>query len=265
MKGAYLGPSFDEKNILRTIRRFSALAEVPDSFRALSKKTAELIAKGMVVGWFQGRMEFGPRALGNRSILGDARSPLVDPHAHLVGTFARLDDLEVDLRHLGAEGGEIDNSQLSRYEKGICYPSFDKLRVLASVFNVSIQSFSDVVDLESFEQFKPAEGGAEDIDRAVAAARRAYEEVWSGTPPAKRARILQRTGELILEHRDELNRLIGLVERKGFTLVPTAMYWKRGRAKLEIGLAKGKKLHDKRADEKERDWQREKQRIFKTG
>ena len=51
-----------------------------------------------------------------------------------------------------AEGGEIDNSQLSRYEKGICYPSFDKLRVLASVFNVSIQSFSDVVELETYEQ-----------------------------------------------------------------------------------------------------------------
>jgi tetratricopeptide (TPR) repeat protein len=55
-----------------------------------------------------------------------------------------------------AEGGEIDNSQLSRYEKGICYPSFDKLRVLASVFNVSIQAFSDVVDLEAFEGLKPA-------------------------------------------------------------------------------------------------------------
>lgn len=57
-----------------------------------------------------------------------------------------------------AEGGEIDNSQLSRYEKGICYPSFDKLRVLASVFNVSIQSFSDVVDLESYEELKPEQG-----------------------------------------------------------------------------------------------------------
>jgi tetratricopeptide (TPR) repeat protein len=55
-----------------------------------------------------------------------------------------------------AEGGEIDNSQLSRYEKGICYPSFDKLRVLASVFNVSVQSFSDVVDLEVYEELKPA-------------------------------------------------------------------------------------------------------------
>ena len=57
-----------------------------------------------------------------------------------------------------AEGGEIDNSQLSRYEKGICYPSFDKLRVLASVFNVSVQAFSDVVDLEAYEGLKPAAG-----------------------------------------------------------------------------------------------------------
>lgn len=57
-----------------------------------------------------------------------------------------------------AEGGEIDNSQLSRYEKGICYPSFDKLRVLASVFNVSVQAFSDVVDLEAYEELKPLEG-----------------------------------------------------------------------------------------------------------
>ena len=71
-----------------------------------------------------------------------------------------------------------------------------------------------------------------------------------------------RTRKLLL-HRAELNRLIGAVERRGYTLVPTAMYWKRGRAKLEIGLAKGKQLHDKRAVEKDRDWQREKQRLFK--
>lgn len=57
-----------------------------------------------------------------------------------------------------AEGGEIDNSQLSRYEKGVCYPSFDKLRILANVFNVSIQAFSDVVDLESIEDLKPRTG-----------------------------------------------------------------------------------------------------------
>ncbi|WP_058554653.1 SsrA-binding protein SmpB [Thiohalocapsa sp. ML1] len=69
----------------------------------------------------------------------------------------------------------------------------------------------------------------------------------------------------LLLHRAELNRLIGQTERAGYTLVPTALYWKRGRAKLEIGLAKGKKLHDKRATEKDRDWAREKERIFKQG
>lgn len=74
----------------------------------------------------------------------------------------------------------------------------------------------------------------------------------------------QRTRKLLL-HRGELNRLIGAVERKGFTLVPTAMYWKKGRAKLEIALAKGKQAHDKRATEKDRDWKRDKQRILRRG
>ncbi|PVV07636.1 MAG: SsrA-binding protein [gamma proteobacterium symbiont of Ctena orbiculata] len=73
-----------------------------------------------------------------------------------------------------------------------------------------------------------------------------------------------RTRKLLL-HRSELNKLIGLVERKGYTLVPTAMYWKKGMAKLEIGLAKGKKMHDKRASDKDRDWKREKERLFKKG
>jgi SsrA-binding protein len=72
-----------------------------------------------------------------------------------------------------------------------------------------------------------------------------------------------RTRKLLM-HRKELDKLIGLVERRGFTLVPLAMYWKKGMAKLEIGLAKGKKLHDKRATDKERDWQRDKQRILKN-
>ena len=62
-----------------------------------------------------------------------------------------------------AEGGEIDNSQLSRYEKGICYPSFDKLRVLANVFNVSVQAFSDVVDLEGYESVEPASTAPADL------------------------------------------------------------------------------------------------------
>jgi SsrA-binding protein len=71
-----------------------------------------------------------------------------------------------------------------------------------------------------------------------------------------------RTRKLLL-HRRELDRLIGAVERKGYTLVPLSLYWQRGRTKLSLGLAKGKKQHDKRATEKDRDWQRQKARILK--
>ena len=71
-----------------------------------------------------------------------------------------------------------------------------------------------------------------------------------------------RTRKLLL-HRRELDKLIGAVERKGYTLVPTAMYWKHGRAKLEIALARGKQHHDKRASEKDRDWNRNKQRLLR--
>lgn len=69
----------------------------------------------------------------------------------------------------------------------------------------------------------------------------------------------------LLLHAKELNRLIGSVERKGYTLVPVKLYWKKSRVKLEIALAQGKKLHDKRATLKERDWQREKQVLMKRG
>ena len=73
-----------------------------------------------------------------------------------------------------------------------------------------------------------------------------------------------RTRKLLL-HRREIDRLTGAVERKGFTLVPTAMYWSKGRAKVEIGLARGKQQHDKRKTERERDWNRQKGRIMKRG
>lgn len=72
----------------------------------------------------------------------------------------------------------------------------------------------------------------------------------------------QRTRKLLL-HMGEINKLIGNVERKGYTLVPLKLYWKSNRVKIEIGLAKGKKLYDKRATEKDRDWQRDKQRLVK--
>lgn len=68
----------------------------------------------------------------------------------------------------------------------------------------------------------------------------------------------------LLLHREELNKLIGHVERKGYTLVPLALYWKKGKVKLEIGLGKGKKEFDKRATIKERDWQRDKQRMMRA-
>jgi len=67
----------------------------------------------------------------------------------------------------------------------------------------------------------------------------------------------------LLLHRKQLDKLIGAVERKGYTLVGTALYWSHGLVKVEIGLAKGKQQHDKRATEKDRDWQREKGRIMR--
>ncbi|MDM8561635.1 SsrA-binding protein SmpB [Candidatus Marithioploca araucensis] len=72
----------------------------------------------------------------------------------------------------------------------------------------------------------------------------------------------QRTRKLLL-HRHELKRLGGVIERKGHALVATSMYWKKGHAKVEIALAKGKKEFDKRDTEKDRDWKREKERLFK--
>lgn len=72
-----------------------------------------------------------------------------------------------------------------------------------------------------------------------------------------------RTRKLLL-HQEEINKLIGSVERKGYTLIPLSLYWKRGKAKLEIGLAKGKQLHDKRATIKTREAQREAERALKT-
>ena len=73
-----------------------------------------------------------------------------------------------------------------------------------------------------------------------------------------------RTRKLLM-HRRELDRLTGLVERRGYTLVPLELYWSSGRAKLAVGLAKGKEKRDKRATEKDRDWERDKARILKSG
>ncbi len=67
----------------------------------------------------------------------------------------------------------------------------------------------------------------------------------------------------LLLHRVELDRLTGAVERKGYALIPLNLHWLKGKAKLEVGLGKGKKQHDKRATKKDQDWQRQKARILK--
>jgi SsrA-binding protein len=74
----------------------------------------------------------------------------------------------------------------------------------------------------------------------------------------------KRTRKLLLS-KAQLDRLVGSVEREGYTLVPLDLHWKDGRAKLEVGLAKGKKQHDKRDTEKNRDWARDKARILRRG
>jgi SsrA-binding protein len=68
----------------------------------------------------------------------------------------------------------------------------------------------------------------------------------------------------LLMHRGEIDRLVGAVERSGYTLIPLELYWKGSHAKLRVGLAKGKKQHDKRATEKDRDWDRDKARLMRA-
>jgi SsrA-binding protein len=86
------------------------------------------------------------------------------------------------------------------------------------------------------------------------------------TPPSGMSTHVQaepdRTRKLLL-HADQLRKLVGKVQRSGYTLVPLDLHWTRGRAKLEVGLAKGKKQHDKRADIKAREWKREKGRLLR--
>src|SRR5690606_6357640 len=75
LQGSYLGPAYGERDVLRVINRYQAVAHHAADEADLVTRTAEALHQGKVVGWFQGRMEFGPRALGNRSILGDPANP----------------------------------------------------------------------------------------------------------------------------------------------------------------------------------------------
>ena len=75
MQGTYLGPAFSDAAVSELIKKYRAVGELVPNHETLTVKTAALLAEGNIVGWFQGRMEFGPRALGNRSILADPRNP----------------------------------------------------------------------------------------------------------------------------------------------------------------------------------------------
>lgn len=83
MQGSYLGPAFTEVDILSVAQSYQAPYHRCEDFGALCATVAELLDQGQVVGWFQGRMEWGPRALGNRSILGDARNPAMQKKMNL--------------------------------------------------------------------------------------------------------------------------------------------------------------------------------------
>ena len=83
MQGAYLGPEYGPESIARVCRRFHAPSDEYSDESELCRVVADLLAEGMIVGWFQGRMEYGPRALGNRSILGDARDPEMQKRLNL--------------------------------------------------------------------------------------------------------------------------------------------------------------------------------------
>lgn len=83
MEGSYLGPEFSDKDIGRSLQKYGAKARYHEDFTELAGAAAAKLADGSVVGWFQGRMEFGPRALGNRSILGDARNPEMQKRMNL--------------------------------------------------------------------------------------------------------------------------------------------------------------------------------------
>lgn len=83
MRGSYLGPEFGPQEILRIARRYQAPYRLYQDFPQLCREVTTLLAQGQVVGWFQGRMEWGPRALGNRSILGDPRHPEMQKRLNL--------------------------------------------------------------------------------------------------------------------------------------------------------------------------------------
>jgi len=130
MHGAYLGPEFTDKEILKVAGKYQAVYEKTADIQELTGKISKLINAGKVVGWFQGRMEFGPRALGNRSILGDARNPEMQKKMNLkikyregFRPFAPVIPEEDTAEYFNLKTSSPYMLLVAQVNKNICYPS----------------------------------------------------------------------------------------------------------------------------------------------
>jgi SsrA-binding protein len=136
-------------------------------------------------------------------------------------------------------------------------------------FNYAIEDTVDAGIVLTGTEVKSVRGGKTTIAESYADAKGG--EIWlvnANIPEYLQANRFnhepKRLRKLLL-HKKEINKLVGAIEREGMTLIPLKMYFnERGRIKLQIGLAKGKKLHDKRDTEKKRDWEREKGRLLRA-
>ena len=136
-------------------------------------------------------------------------------------------------------------------------------------FNYSIEETVEAGIMLTGTEVKSARNGKSTIAESYADSKGG--EIWlvnANIPEylqAKRFNHEPRRSRKLLLHKRQINKLIGAIEREGMTLIPLKLYFnEQGRAKLELALAKGKKLHDKRESEKKRDWSREKGRLLRA-
>ncbi len=132
MQGAYLGPQFTDHDVTRLCRKYDAPNRFVDDFEKLTDEVAAILAEGQVVGWFQGRMEYGPRALGNRSILGDPRDAEMQKKLNLkikyregFRPFAPSVLLEETEEYFGLKSPSPYMLLVAPVQKNRCNPSLD--------------------------------------------------------------------------------------------------------------------------------------------
>jgi len=173
MKNAYLGPQYDDKQLLNVIRKYNALYHYYDDFEELTTVVSQKIADGNVVGWFQGRMEFGPRALGNRSIIGDPRNPAMQMIINLkikareefrpfapsvlqedVAKYFETDTASPYMLFVEQVKGELLKSKPDNYEQFELYDRLSKMRsTIQSVTHVDYSARVQTVNKEDNPRF----------------------------------------------------------------------------------------------------------------